>query len=228
MDTGIKKIEIKNVSKRFKNEQVVSHINLTLTDNKIYGFVGRNGSGKSVLFKMICGYMFPDEGEIVVNGKVIGKDIDFPENLGALIETPGFIWYQSGYANLAYLAGIRNKISKETVKDAIRKVGLDPESKKWVGKYSLGMRQRLGIAQAIMESPDVLILDEPMNGLDESGVEDIRNLLLEYKGKDRIILITSHNKEDIDTLCDEVYYLKNGSIRQVSVKNAAAEDNVDE
>lgn len=208
-------IEIKHASKRFKNEQVLDDINLYLSDNRIYGFVGRNGSGKSVLFKMICGYMYADQGEIVVNGKVIGKDVDFPEKLGALIETPGFIWYQSGYANLLYLAKIRNQISKEKVKETIRLVGLDPESKKWVGKYSLGMRQRLGIAQAIMEDPDILILDEPMNGLDEAGVEDMRKLLLEYKKDGRIILITSHNKEDINALCDEVYYLKSGRIEKM-------------
>lgn len=211
-ENNISKIEVINVSKKFKNEQVLQNINLTLEDNKIYGFVGRNGSGKSVLFKMICGYIFADEGKIVVNGKVIGKDVDFPENLGALIETPGFIWYQSGFSNLWYLAKIRNEITKQKVKDTIRLVGLDPDSKKWVGKYSLGMKQRLGIAQAIMEDPKILILDEPMNGLDEKGVEDVRKILLDYKKKGRIILITSHNKEDIQALCDEVFYLKGGKI----------------
>lgn len=211
-----RKIEIINVNKRFKNEQVLSNINLSLADNKIYGFVGRNGSGKSVLFKMICGYMFPDSGKVIVNGQVVGKDVDFPDGLGALIENPGFIWYQSGYANLLYLAKIRNKISGQKVKDTIRLVGLDPDSKKWVGKYSLGMRQRLGIAQAIMEDPDILILDEPMNGLDEKGVEDVRKILLDYKAEGRIILITSHNKEDINALCDEVYYLQGGKIASVT------------
>lgn len=211
-----RKIEIINVNKRFKSEQVLSNINLSLADNKIYGFVGRNGSGKSVLFKMICGYMFPDSGKVIVNGQVVGKDVDFPDGLGALIENPGFIWYQSGYANLLYLAKIRNKISGQKVKDTIRLVGLDPDSKKWVGKYSLGMRQRLGIAQAIMEDPDILILDEPMNGLDEKGVEDVRKILLDYKAEGRIILITSHNKEDINALCDEVYYLQGGKIASVT------------
>lgn len=209
-------INIINVSKTFKNEKVLTDINLSLKDNMIYGFVGRNGSGKSVLFKMICGYMYPDKGRIIVNGDVIGKDVDFPDSLGALIETPGFIWYQSGYTNLLYLAKIRNKITGKKVKDTIRLVGLDPDSRKWVGKYSLGMRQRLGIAQAIMEDPDILILDEPMNGLDENGVEDIRKLLLDYKSEGRIILLTSHNKEDINALCDEVFYLQGGKITSVS------------
>lgn len=215
---GPSKIEIINVSKRFKNEQVLKNVSLTLNDGRIYGFVGRNGSGKSVLFKLICGYLFPDEGKIIVNGQTIGKDVDFPESLGALIETPGFIWYQSGYANLLYLARIQNRITKDQVKDAIRKVGLDPDSKKWAGKYSLGMKQRLGIAQAIMEEPKILILDEPMNGLDESGVEDMRRLLLDYKKPGRIILLTSHNSEDIRALCDEVFVMKDGAVVQ-SVKD---------
>ena len=211
-------IDVIHVSKSFKNEQVLADINLKLTDNRIYGFIGRNGSGKSVLFKMICGYIFPDEGQIIVNGKEIGKDVDFPENLGALIETPGFIWYQSGFANLWYLAKIGNKISKEKVRETICQVGLDPDSRKWVGKYSLGMKQRLGIAQAIMEDPDILILDEPMNSLDEKGVEDIRQILIQYRSPGRIILLTSHNREDIEALCDEVYYFHNGMIETIRNK----------
>lgn len=205
-------IVIDHVSKSFKDELVLDDINLLLTDNKIYGFAGRNGSGKSVLFKIICGYILPERGKVVVNDKIIGKDIDFPENLGALIESPGFLWYQSGYKNLLYLAKIKNSISKDKIKAAMTLVGLDAKSKKWVGKYSLGMKQRLGIAQAIMEEPDLLILDEPMNGLDEHGVKAIRSLLANYKKQGRIILITSHNKEDIITLCDEWFYLKEGKI----------------
>lgn len=205
-------IEMIHVSKSFKGEKVLQDISLQLFDNRIYGFVGRNGSGKSVLFKLICGYMYPNEGEVFVRGKKIGKDMDFPENLGALIETPGFIWHESGLTNLIYLAKISGKIKKSQVKDAIRRVGLDPESKKHVGKYSLGMKQRLGIAQAIMEDPDILILDEPMNGLDEAGIEDMRKLILEFRKPGKIVLIASHNKEDIQILCDEVFHLRNGII----------------
>lgn len=211
-------IQIKNVTKKFKSETVLDDVSLNLTDNHIYGFIGRNGSGKTVLFKMICGYLLADRGQITVNGKVIGKDVGFPENLGALIENPGFIWYQSGFANLWYLARIQNKIDKEKVRAAMQSVGLDPDSKKWVGKYSLGMKQRLGIAQAIMEEPDILILDEPMNGLDEKGVEDMRRLLLEYRAPGRIILLTSHNREDIEMLCDEVFSMRDGKIENVIYK----------
>ncbi len=207
-----KMIEIRYVSKSFKGENVLQDINLDLYENHIYGFVGRNGSGKSVLFKLICGYLHPDLGDVTVRGKQIGKDVDFPENLGALIENPGFLWQESAMSNLLYLAKITGKIGKREVMDAIRKVGLDPLSRKHVGKYSLGMKQRLGIAQAIMEDPDILILDEPMNGLDESGIDEMRNLILEFRRPGKIVLIASHNKEDIQILCDEVYEMKNGKI----------------
>lgn len=205
-------IEIKDVQKKFKGEVVLSGINLTLADNMIYGFVGRNGSGKSVLFKLICGYLKADEGEILIKGKKLDDDYDFPDNLGALIENPGFMWHESAYKNLKFLADINKKIDGEEVKEWIRRVGLDPDSKKHVGKYSLGMKQRLGIAQAIMEDPEILVLDEPMNSLDDSGVDDMRKLIASMKRQNRVILIASHNKEDIEILCDKVYHMKNGNI----------------
>ena len=207
-------IEIKNVTKFFKNEKIFENLNLVLEENKIYGFVGRNGSGKSILFKLICGYCLPDKGEILINGKKIGKEIDFPENLGALIENPGFMKYETGFKNLYYLAKIRNEITNMDIRETMRMVGLDPYLKKHVGKYSLGMRQRLGIAQAIMEKPRILILDEPMNGLDENGVMLIRKIILQYKKDNRVILLASHNKEDINILCDEVFELNDGKLVQ--------------
>ena len=211
----MEKIELIGVNKSFKEEKVLKDICLTLTDDKIYGFVGRNGSGKSVLFKIICGYVIADSGKIMIDGKELGKDIDFPEELGALIETPGFIWYQSGFENLRYLARIRNKISDSQVKDAIRQVGLNPDSKKWVGKYSMGMKQRLGIAQAIMENPDILVLDEPMNGLDKRGVEEMRQIFLNLKAEGTTILLASHNMEDIRCLCDKVYEMDAGVLTPI-------------
>lgn len=205
-------IELKDVVKKFKQDTILDHVNLELYDNRIYGFVGRNGSGKSILFKLISGYMRPDSGTITVEGKKLGKNCDFPESLGVLIESPGFLWYESGLSNLRFLAKIQKNITDEEVKEAIHMVGLDPNSKKHVGKYSLGMKQRLGIAQAVMEQPNILILDEPMNGLDDAGVDLIRTLLLNYKKEGRVILLASHNKEDIDLLCDEVYHMNGGNV----------------
>lgn len=210
-----KMIEIKNVTKQFKEEIVLKDVTLDLYDNKIYGFTGRNGSGKSILFKLLSGYMRPSQGEIIVNGKVLGKECDFPEELGALIENPGFLRYESGFANLNYLANIQNIIGRKEVERAMEMVGLNPKSKKHVGKYSLGMQQRLGIAQAFMEQPKLVILDEPMNALDDAGVELIRKLILDYKGEGRIILLASHNKEDVELMCDEVYHLNNGKVTAV-------------
>lgn len=205
-------IELKDVVKKFKQDTILDHVNLELYDNRIYGFVGRNGSGKSILFKLISGYMRPDSGTITVEGKKLGKNCDFPESLGVLIESPGFLWYESGLSNLRFLAKIQKNITDEEVKEAIHMVGLDSNSKKHVGKYSLGMKQRLGIAQAVMEQPNILILDEPMNGLDDAGVDLIRTLLLNYKKEGRVILLASHNKEDIDLLCDEVYHMNGGNV----------------
>ncbi|UTR15925.1 ATP-binding cassette domain-containing protein [Salipaludibacillus sp. LMS25] len=198
-------IKVKDLSKSFKGEAIFSNINLDIEVGKIYGFTGHNGCGKTVLFKILCGVIFPDSGEITIMNKTLGKDIDFPNNVGAIIETPGFLTDYSGFKNLNYLASIRQMIDDEQIKEAMKKVGLEPDSKKSVKKYSLGMKQRLGIAQAIMENPKILIMDEPMNSLDKSGVKQIRELLLSLKQQDTTILMTSHMAEDINILCDHVY-----------------------
>ena len=203
-------VKLEGVTKTFKKAVVVQEVTAEFRQGEITGIVGRNGSGKTVLFKMICGLLQPTAGKITVNGKQIGKDVDFPESIGVIIETPGFLPFQSGYRNLMEIAGINHKIRKEEVREAMRQVGLNPDSRKPVGKYSLGMKQRLGIAQAIMENPDVLVLDEPMNGLDETGVEEIRKLFLGLKESGRTLLIASHNKEDIEVLCDKVYRMDGG------------------
>ena len=208
-------IEVENVSLRIKKDFILKNVSVVFSEGKIHGLVGRNGSGKTMLLKCICGFIQVTKGKIVVNGKSIGKDCDFPENVGIIIETPGFIPYYSGIKNLNLLAGLREVITEKKVKDTMRRVGLDPDSKKHVGKYSLGMRQRLGIAQAIMEDPDILILDEPMNGLDNHGVEDIRTLLLELKKEGKTIVIASHSAEDIDLLCDTVHEMDAGVIRTI-------------
>lgn len=202
--------EVQNVVKRFRDQVVLKNVSISFEKGQIHGIVGRNGSGKTVLFKCICGLMHPEEGVILVNGKRVGRDVDMPEDIGAIIEAPGFLPNYSGYKNLRFLANIRRKIGKEEILNVLKTVGLDPESRKHVGKYSLGMRQRLGIAQAIMEDPEILILDEPMNGLDNAGVQDIRALLLELKAQGKTILLASHNHEDIAALCDTVHEMDGG------------------
>ena len=186
-------------------------------ENKIYGFVGRNGSGKSILFKGICGLLNISNGKIIIKGKEIGKDIDFYDNLGAVLDGAGFLPNLSSFDNLKLLASIRNKISDSDIKSALNKVGLDPNDKKKYKKYSLGMKQKLALAQAIMENPELLILDEPFNGLDSYSVKDIREMLIDYKKEGKTILISSHIKEDIDILCDEVYELDRGNINKLNI-----------
>lgn len=209
-------IKLEDVTKIYGKHMVVSHVKVVFKKGKITGIIGRNGSGKTVLFRMICGLTKPTSGIVTVDGMEIGKDTDYPPNTGMIIETPGFLAFQSGFQNLMELAAINRRIGKKEVKETMRTVGLDPESRKTVGMYSLGMRQRLGIAQAIMENPDVLVLDEPMNGLDRQGVEDMRNLFQNLKGQGKTILISSHNSEDIRILCDEVYEMDGGKLSRYS------------
>ncbi|WP_368986018.1 ABC transporter ATP-binding protein [Caldifermentibacillus hisashii] len=205
-------IKVENITKKFGETTVLDGISLTFEKNKIHGLIGRNGSGKTMLLKCICGFVIPTAGTIYVNGMEIGKDLDVPESVGIIIEAPGFLPNYDGYTNLKFLAAINNIISKEQIYSVIEKVGLDPKSKRPVGKYSLGMRQRLGIAQALMEDPDILILDEPMNGLDNQGVADIRKLLLELRNQGKTIILASHGKEDIEILCDTVHELDRGKV----------------
>ncbi|MDD2960044.1 MAG: ATP-binding cassette domain-containing protein [Lachnospiraceae bacterium] len=201
---------IDHVTKRFGEDLILKEVTLRLRPGKVYGIVGNNGSGKTVLMKCICGFLPVTAGEITVFGQRIGKDVDFPQNLGAIIETPGFLTHLTGRRNLEILAGLQRKISKAQIRIVLKQVGLDPDMKKQVAKYSLGMRQRLGIAQAIMENPEFLILDEPFNGLDKHGVEEIRKILLDQKKAGKTILLASHNEEDIRILCDQVYEMDAG------------------
>ena len=208
-------IQIKNVSLTINKTVILKSVCASFERGKIHGLIGRNGSGKTMLMKCICGFVKPSQGEIFVGGERIGKDCDFPKNTGIIIETPGFIPYYSGYKNLKLLAGLNNKIGKEQVREAMEKVGLDPDLKRHVKKYSLGMRQRLGLAQAIMEDPELLILDEPMNGLDKDGVKDMREYLLALKMQGKTIIIASHSAEDIDILCDTVSEMDKGRLETI-------------
>lgn len=200
-----KGIIVENVYKSFGKETVLADVNLSIPPGSIVGVVGNNGSGKTVLMKCICGFLRPDRGSVTVNGVRVGKDRDFPDSLGIIIETPGFIPNMSGYRNLKTLAALRGLIGKREILEVLERVGLSKSAKKAVSKYSLGMRQRLGIAQAIMEDPAVLILDEPFNGLDKSTVEDMRGLLLGLRDSGKAIMLASHNAQDIAELCDSVY-----------------------
>ncbi len=208
-------IIINNVSKSFKENTVLKNVSVTFEKNKIHGLIGRNGSGKTMLLKCICGFVPVTSGEIIVNGKRIGVDTDVPKNVGIIIEAPGFLPNYSAYKNLLFLASINSSISKEEIKNAIKRVGLDPENKKWVGKYSLGMRQRLGIAQAIMENQSILLLDEPMNGIDKHGIHEIRELLINLRNEGKTIILSSHSAEDIDILCDTVCEMDNGILEVI-------------
>ena len=199
-------ISVQNMGLCINKETVLEHINIEAGEGEIWGIVGRNGSGKTMLMKCICGFVRPTEGKVFIDGKQIGRDVDFPSGVG-MIEVPGFIPYYSGYKNLKLLADISGNIGRREIVDSMHTVGLDPKLKRSVRKYSLGMRQRLGIAQAVMENPSILILDEPFNGLDADGVKAIRALLLQYKEEGKCILIASHISEDIEILCDHVINL---------------------
>ena len=208
-------VVVDRVTKRFGEEMVLKETTMTMKRGKVYGIVGNNGSGKTVLMKCICGFLPVTSGSICVGQKYIGRDTDFPESLGLIIETPGFLTEYTGRKNLEILADLKRKGSGKGIRECLQKVGLDPDLKKPVSKYSLGMRQRLGIAQAIMENPEFLILDEPFNGLDKKGTADIRAILLELKKQGKTILLASHNSMDIDILCDEVYEMDAGVLRRV-------------
>ena len=197
-------IDINNIDLTIGKTNILKNITVSFDEGKIHGLIGRNGSGKTMLMKCICGFIKPT-----------GGDVDFPKNMGIIIETPGFIPYYSGYKNLKLLAGLNNKISKQEIKKSMEQVGLDPDLKRHVKKYSLGMRQRLGLAQAIMENPKILILDEPFNGLDKDGVADMRKYLLELKERGKTILIASHSSEDIEILCDTVCEMDKGVLTKI-------------
>ena len=206
-------VEVMGLSKSFGKETVLKNVNIAFETGKIHGIVGRNGSGKTVMMKCILGFLKPSAGSVRVFGKTIGKDVDFAPDTGMLIEAPGFIPTESGSNNLKWLLNLKHR-KKVDVLSCMDMVGLDGKSKKPVGKYSLGMRQRLGIAQAIMEDPKLLVLDEPMNGLDNKGVEDMRSLFLALKQRGTTIILCSHNPLDISELCDTVCEMDSGMLKK--------------
>ena len=208
-------INVENICLTLKNRDILTSVSITMEPGNIYGLVGNNGSGKTMLMKVICGLVKPTSGTVTCDGIIIGNDRDYLPDAGIIIETPGFISYYSGFKNLKFLAGIRGKIGNEEIRKAMEDVGLDPKLRLPVRKYSLGMRQRLGIAQAIMENPRYLVFDEPMNGLDKNGIAQARKLLLDRKAAGATIILSSHNREDIDILCDHVYEMEQGHMTEV-------------
>lgn len=208
-------IEVCGVNKYFGEEHVLKDVSHTFEKGKIHGIVGNNGSGKTVLMKCVCGFLKPDSGVIYVNHKQVGKETDFPEDIGIIIETPGFLPHLSGTQNLKILASLQKKANALTIRTVLEQVGLDLDMKKPVGKYSLGMRQRLGFAQALMEDPSLLILDEPLNGLDKHGVVHIRNVIKGLRAEGKTVILASHNQLDIDELCDTVCEMDAGVLTVV-------------
>lgn len=209
-------IIINNVSKKIGNDVILDDINLTFEEGKIYGLVGRNGSGKSMILKTICGFIKPDTGFVLINDNDIYKTCSFPDDTGALLDVPNYIPDLTGLENLQLLAQIQNKIGNDEIIEALKMVNLYESKDKKFKKYSLGMKQKLGIAQALMENPKIIILDEPFNGLEDESCEKIRKLLIDEKNKNKIIIIATHIKEDIESLCDVVYRVDNGKIKEYS------------
>lgn len=215
-------IEVKNISKSFGHRTLFQDVSLSVDRGKTIGLAGSNGSGKSVLFKMLCGFEKPDKGSVSVCGKKIGADgRDFPDNMGIFINAPGFIGIYNGYQNLKFLADIQGKIGEKEIRNAMEKVGLDPDSKIKTEHYSLGMKQKLGLAQAIMEGQDILLLDEPFNALDYRTYEDVKSILRMLKAEGKTIFLTSHHYRDIEQLCDEIYAIEDCRLVPVTEEIAA-------
>ena len=214
-------LEVKGISKYFGKICVLNNINLEMETGHIYGFWGRNGSGKTMLMRIISGLVFPSDGVIIIGGEQLGKDISFPRNIGALIENPGFIPGYSGFKNLKILASIQNKISDADIREVMLHIGLDPDDRKKAKKYSLGMKQKLGIAAALMEKPDLILLDEPTNALDENSTKVLKEILLEHKRRGALLIVACHIREELEYLSDEIICLNEGHVikRYVPDKN---------
>ena len=205
-------IKITDVNKTIKKAPILRDINLEFTGGKVYGLRGKNGSGKTMLMRAICGLITPDSGIIDIDGKILGKDISFPESIGVLIENPSFIGNYTGFKNLKVLASIQNRIGDEQIRKALEDIGLDPDDKRTYRKYSLGMKQKLGIAAAVRKNPDIIILDEPINALDDVSVEKVHDILEEQKKRGAVIIIACHDKEELDQLSDEIIEISDGRI----------------
>lgn len=206
------RIEVKDLCKTIKGVEILRHVDMVMDGGKIYGLRGKNGSGKTMFMRCICGLILPSSGEISIDGKCIGKDIDFPPSIGVLIENPAFLNAYTGLENLKLLASIKGQITETEIRDTLAAVGLDPDDRRKYRKYSLGMKQRLGIACALMESPDIILLDEPINALDQRGVEIVKELLLELRNQGKLIIVACHDNQELEFLSDVIYHVDNGRI----------------
>lgn len=205
-------IVVKNVSKKIKDAVILNDISVSFSSGRIYGLKGKNGSGKTMLMRTVAGLLIPDSGSVVINGKTLHKDMSFPDSIGILIENPAFLPQYTGFKNLKLLASLSSGISDEDIRTALERVGLDPDDKRTYRKYSLGMKQKLGIANAIMGEPDIIILDEPINALDEETVQKIKEVLLGIRDNDKLIIIACHDREELEYLSDVIYEIKDGSV----------------
>ena len=209
-------IQLTDVVKDIKGKRIIDHVSLEMESGKVVGLKGVNGSGKTMLMRLICGLIVPTSGSITINGKRLGKDITFPESVGILIENPAFLDAYSGFENLKLLASIKNRIGAEKIREVLALVGLDPQDKKKYRKYSLGMKQRLGIAAAVMEEPDIVVLDEPTNALDSDGIEMFKKVLQREKERGALVIISCHDLSTLQELSDEIYLMESGALRPYS------------
>lgn len=205
-------IKVENVSKIIRGNSVIEHISMELTSGKVFGFRGINGSGKTMLMRLIAGLIYPTKGQITVDNKILGRDINFQENMRLLIENPAFLDNYSGFANLKLLSSIQDKIDDKQIRRTLERVGLEPDSKKKYKKYSLGMKQKLGIAAAVLEKPELLILDEPANALDEEGVERLKKIVQEEKERGALIILSCHDAYLLEEMSDVIYLLQDGKL----------------
>lgn len=212
------KIIVQNYTKKIKNNVVLDNVSVEMQSGFVYGLKGVNGSGKTMLMRAICGLIYPTSGKVIIDDKIIGKDISFPESVGILIENPAFLKNYTGFGNLKLLAEIQNKIDDNTIRQVLDNVGLDPDDKRVYRKYSLGMKQKLGIAAAVMESPQIIILDEPLNALDVEGVNRVKSIIVEQKEKGALIIVACHNANELIEISDYIISIENGSIISVECK----------
>lgn len=212
-------IEFHNMTKVIKGSTILDNINIRFESGKVYGLKGKNGSGKTMLMRAICGFILATSGTIDINGEILGKDITFPRSIGALIENPSFIDNETGFQNLKALASIQNNIGEQQIRKTMESVGLIPDDTRKYRKYSLGMKQKLGIACAVMENPDIILLDEPINAIDEKGVQQVQSIIQRAKGRGALVLVACHDRDELEFLSDEIYEIESGKIVSHEVLN---------